>query len=169
MYASALILTQENRMQLFNKKAKVVAVVDGTILEISAYPDEAISKKLLGDGFFIEPTGELICSPIDGKVVMIFPTAHVVAVQNREYEILVHIGVDTVKLGGKGIHALVKQGDRVKAGDPLVKLDLNGIKASPEVKAISTAVIFLSADKQVTVNNPGASVKAGQSNIVSVK
>ncbi len=50
-----------------------------------------------------------------------------------------------------------------------VKLDLNGIKASPEVKAISTAVIFLSADKQVTVNNPGASVKAGQSNIVSVK
>ena len=155
-------------MHLFTSKTKVVAVVDGTIHEISAYPDEAISKKLLGDGFFIEPTGELICSPIDGKVVR-FSQLHVVAVQNREYEILVHIGVDTVKLGGKGIHALVKQGDRVKAGDPLVKLDLNGIKASPEVKAISTAVIFLSADKQVTVNNPGASVKAGQSNIVSVK
>ena len=156
-------------MQLFNKKAKVVAIVDGTILEISAYPDEAISKKMLGDGFFIEPTGELICSPIDGKVVMIFPTAHVVVVQNREYEILVHIGIDTVKMGGKGIHALVKQGDRVKAGDPLVKLDLDVIKASPEVKAISTAVIFISADKQVNVNNPGAMVKAGQSNIVSVK
>ena len=63
----------------------------------------------------------------------------------------------------------MKQGDRVKAGDPLVKLDLDVIKASPEVKAISTAVIFISADKQVNVNNPGAMVKAGQSNIVSVK
>lgn len=156
-------------MHLLNRKTNVVAIADGTIHEISAYPDEAISKKMLGDGFFIEPTGELICSPIDGKVVMIFPTAHVVVVQNREYEILVHIGIDTVKMGGKGIHALVKQGDRVKAGDPLVKLDLDVIKASPEVKAISTAVIFISADKQVNVNNPGAMVKAGQSNIVSVK
>ena len=156
-------------MHLLNRKTNVVAIADGTIHEISAYPDEAISKKMLGDGFFIEPTGELICSPIDGKVVMIFPTAHVVVVQNREYEILVHIGIDTVKMGGKGIHALVKQGDRVKAGDPLVKLDLGAVKASPEVKAISTAIIFISADKQVTVNNPGASVKAGQSNIVSVK
>jgi len=156
-------------MHLLNRKTNVVAIADGTIHEISAYPDEAISKKMLGDGYFIEPTGELICSPIDGKVVMIFPTAHVVVVQNREYEILVHIGIDTVKMGGKGIHALVKQGDRVKAGDPLVKLDLDVIKASPEVKAISTAVIFISADKQVNVNNPGAMVKAGQSNIVSVK
>ena len=162
-------LAQEGKMFFFKKKSKIAAVVDGTIHEISAYPDDAIGQKMLGDGFFIEPTGELICSPIDGEVVMMFPTAHAAAVQNQDYEILIHIGVDTVKLGGKGIHALVKQGDRVKAGDPLVKLDLNGIKASPEVKAISTAVIFLSADKQVTVNNPGASVKAGQSNIVSVK
>lgn len=155
-------------MHLFTSKTKVVAVVDGTIHEISAYPDEAISKKLLGDGFFIEPTGELICSPIDGKVVMIFPTAHVVAVQNREYEILIHIGVDTVKLSGKGFQALVRQGDKVKAGDPLVKLDLAVIKAAPEVKALSTAVIFITGDKKVSVKNPGAAVKAGQSNIVTI-
>lgn len=156
-------------MFFLKKKTKVVAVVDGTILEISAYPDEAISKKLLGDGFFIEPTGEVICSPIDGKVVLIFQTVHAVAVQNREFEILIHIGLDTVKLGGKGFHALIKQGDRVKAGTPLVKLDLDIIKASPEVKAISTAVIFTSADKHVSVNNPGTQVRAGQSNIVTVK
>lgn len=156
-------------MFLFKKKSKVVAVVDGTIQEISAYPDDAIGQKMLGDGFFIEPTGELICSPIDGEVVMIFPTAHAAAVQNQDYEILIHIGVDTVKLNGMGFKALVKQGDKVKAGDPLVKLDLEVIKASPEVKAISTAVIFTSGDKKVSVKEPGTKVKAGQADIVTIE
>ncbi len=156
-------------MLFFKKKTKIVAVVDGTIHEISTYPDDAIGQKKLGDGFFIEPTGELICSPIDGEVVMIFTTAHAAAVQNQDYEILIHIGVGTVKLEGKGFLALVRQGDKVKAGDPLVKMDLAVITASPEVKAISTAVIFTSGDKKVSVKNPGAVVKAGQSDIVTVE
>ncbi|MEN6579811.1 MAG: PTS glucose transporter subunit IIA, partial [Anaerolineaceae bacterium] len=84
-------------------------------------------------------------------------------------EILIHIGVDTVRLGGKGFQALVKQGDKVKAGDPMVKLDLAVIKAAPEVKALSTAVICNSGDKKVSVNDPGAQVKAGQSDIVTVE
>ncbi len=162
-------LAQEGKMFFFKKKSKVVAVVDGTIHQISAYPDEAIAQKMLGDGFFIEPTGELICSPIDGEVVMMFPTAHAAAVQNQDYEILIHIGVDTVKLDGKGFKALVKQGDKVKAGDPLVKLDLGVIQASPEVKALSTAVIFTSGDKKVSVKEPGSQVKAGQADIVTVE
>ena len=162
-------LAQEGKMFFFKKKTKVVAVADGTIHELSAYPDDAISQKMLGDGFFIEPTGELICSPIDGEVAMIFPTAHAAAVQNQDYEILIHIGVDTVRLGGKGFQALVKQGDKVKAGDPMVKLDLAVIKAAPEVKALSTAVIFTSGDKKVSVKDPGAQVKAGQSDIVTVE
>ena len=156
-------------MLFFKKKSKVVAVVDGTIQEISAYPDDAIGQKILGDGFFIEPIGELICSPIDGEVVMMFPTAHAAAVQNQDYEILIHIGVDSVKLDGMGFKALVKQGDKVKAGDPLVKLDLGVIKASPEVKAISTAVIFTSGDKKVSVKEPGTKVKAGQADIVTIE
>jgi len=85
-------LAQEGKMFFFKKKTKVVAVADGTIHELSAYPDDAISQKMLGDGFFIEPTGELICSPIDGEVAMIFPTAHAAAVQNQDYEILIHMG-----------------------------------------------------------------------------
>lgn len=156
-------------MFFFKKKSKIVAVVDGTIHEISTYPDEAIGQKMLGDGFYIEPIGETICSPIDGEVVMMFPTAHAAAVQNKDYEILIHIGVDTVKLDGKGFQALVKQGDMVKAGDPLVKLDLALIKASPVVKAISTAVILTSGDKEVRVKEPGAQVKAGQADIVIVE
>ena len=162
-------LAQEGKMFFFKKKSKIVAVVDGTIHEITAYPDDAIGQKMLGDGFFIEPTGELICSPIDGEVVMMFPTAHAAAVQNQDYEILIHIGVDTVKLDGKGFKALAKQGDKVKAGDPLVKLDLAVVKASPEVKALSTAVIFTSGDKKVSVKDPGAVVKAGQSDIVNIE
>jgi glucose-specific phosphotransferase system IIA component len=156
-------------MFFIRKKSKVVAVVDGIIHQITTYPDEAISHKLLGDGFFIEPTGELICSPIDGEVVMMFPTTHAAAVRNHDYEILIHIGVNTVKLGGKGFHALVKQGAIVKAGDPLVKLDLEVIKAAQEVKALSTAVLFTSGDKKVSVKEPGTQVKAGQSNIVTVE
>lgn len=162
-------LAQEGTMFFFKKKSKIVAVVDGTIHEISTYPDDAIGQKMLGDGFFIEPTGELICSPIDGEVVMMFPTAHAAAVQNQDYEILIHIGVDTVKLDGRGFKALVKQGEKVKAGDPLVKLDLGVINASPEVKALSTAVIFTSGDKKVSVKEPGSQVKAGQADIVTVE
>jgi len=156
-------------MFFFKKRSKIVAVVDGTIHEISAYPDEAIGNKKLGDGFFIEPTGDLICSPIDGEVTMMFPTAHAAAVQNQDYEILIHIGVGTVKLEGKGLTALIKQGNKVKAGDPLVKLDLEVIKASPAVKALSTAVIFTSGDKNVSVKSPGTVVKAGQSDIVTIE
>jgi len=156
-------------MFFFKKKDKIAAVADGTIHEISSYPDEAIGQKMLGDGFYIEPTGDVIVSPIDGDVVMMFPTAHAAAVQNEDYEILIHIGVDTVKLDGKGFKALAKQGDTVKAGDPLVKLDLALIKAAPEVKAVSTAVIFTSGDKKVSVKNPGAVVHAGQTDIVKVE
>ncbi len=156
-------------MFFFKKRTKIVAVVDGTIHEISAYPDDAIGRKMLGDGFFIEPTGDLICSPIDGEVTMMFPTAHAVAVQNQDFEILIHIGVGTVKLEGEGLTALVKQGSKVKACDPLVKLDLGVIKASRAVKALSIAVIFTSGDKKVSVKSPGSVVKAGQSSIVRVK
>lgn len=155
-------------MFFLKKRSKIVAVVDGTIHEISAYPDEAIGRKMLGDGFYIEPTGDLICSPIDGEVTMMFPTAHAAVVQNQDYEILIHIGVGTVKLEGKGLTVLVKQGNKVKAGDPLVKLDLAEIKASQAVKALSTAVIFTSGDKKVRVKSPGAIVKAGESDIVRV-
>ena len=109
-------------MFFFKKKSKIVSVVEGTIHDISDYPDDAIGQKMLGDGFYIEPTGELVCSPIDGEVTMLFPTAHAVAVQNQDYEILIHIGVDTVKLEGRGFQKIVKQGDMVKAGDPLVTL-----------------------------------------------
>ncbi len=156
-------------MFFFKKKSKIVAVVDGSIHEIGSYPDEAISQKMLGDGFYIEPTGDLIVSPIDGDVAMMFPTAHAVAVQNADYEILIHIGVDTVKLEGQGFRAHVRQGDKVKAGDPLVSLDLPVIKASADVKALSTAVIFTSGDKKVSVKDPGSVVSAGQADIVKVE
>ena len=156
-------------MFFFKKKSKIVSVVEGTIHNISDYPDDAIGQKMLGDGFYIEPTGELVCSPIDGEVTMLFPTAHAVAVQNQDYEILIHIGVDTVKLEGRGFQKIVKQGDMVKAGDPLVKMDLPAIKAAPEVKAVSVAVIFTSCDKNVRVKNPGTNVKAGQEEIVVVE
>lgn len=155
-------------MFFFKKKSKIAAVANGTIHEIGSYPDDAISQKMLGDGFFVEPTGNLIVSPIDGVVVMMFPTAHAAAVQNEDYEILIHIGVDTVKLDGKGFKALVKQGDKVKAGDPLVEIDLALVKSAPEVKALSTAVIFTSGDKKVSVKEPGSVVSAGQPDVVKV-
>jgi Phosphotransferase system IIA components len=98
-----------------------------------------------------------------------FPTAHAAAVKNQDYDILIHIGVGTVKLKGEGLTALIKQGNKVKAGDPLVKLDLEVIKASPVVKALSTAVIFTSGDKNVSVKSPGTAVKAGQSDIVTIE
>jgi glucose-specific phosphotransferase system IIA component len=153
----------------FKKKSSdVVAVCDGIINDLSAYPDEAIAMKALGDGYMIEPTDGKIVAPISGNIVMIFPTGHAIGIQNNEYETLIHIGVDTVKLEGKGFVNEVKVGDKVDAGQLICSFDFNQVRKHPDVLAVTTAVIFTGSNKKVKVLTPKASVRAGQENIIKV-
>ena len=153
----------------FKKKVSpIVAVCDGILSDLSLYPDEAIAMKVLGDGYMIEPENGKVVSPVSGEIVMVFPTGHAIGIQFSNFEILVHIGVDTVKLDGKGFTNAVAVGDKVEAGQVICSYDFDLVRKHPDVKAVSTAVIFTGSNKKVEVLQPNLRVTAGQNDIIKV-
>ncbi|WP_373108708.1 beta-glucoside-specific PTS transporter subunit IIABC [Enterococcus hirae] len=105
--------------------------LSGKVLPLSDVPDKVFSSGAMGKGLAIDPEkGELI-APADGEITTIFPTGHAVCLTTKDgIEILMHIGMDTVELEGQGFETFVKQGDQVKAGDLLVRFDIEAIKAA---------------------------------------
>ncbi|MEG0403891.1 MAG: PTS glucose transporter subunit IIA, partial [Anaerorhabdus sp.] len=105
--------------------------------------DQAFSKGLLGKGVAILPQENVVRSPIDGKLSVVFPTGHAYGITGKDgIEILIHIGIDTVGLKGEGFEILVKQGQDIKQGDPLVKCDFNFI----EEKGYQTDVLVITTN-----------------------
>lgn len=99
--------------------------LDGEIIPLSEVPDDVFAQGMMGTGFGIIPTGDTVYSPFDGKVVTVFPTKHAIGlVTDTGIELLIHVGLDTVKLKGEGFELLVEQGQLIQSGDPLLKLDL---------------------------------------------
>lgn len=146
-----------------------IAPIDGKIIALTEVPDDVFSKKLMGDGFAIEPANGQIVSPVSGTVTTVFPTKHAIGITaDNGLEILIHVGIDTVNLQGEGFTSLVEQGAKVKAGDALLKVDFASIKS--KVPSIITPVIFTNlAEGQKVVVTIGQSVKRGQKNVVAIK
>lgn len=111
-----------------SNKTTLLAVGDGTILDLSEVNDDAFASKSMGDGYAIELIGDSIYAPCDGEVVACFPGGHALGIQYKEFEVMVHIGIDTVELEGEGFQLYVKAQDQVRAGQLLVKLDANTIR-----------------------------------------
>ena len=117
---------------IFKKKEKTVVTIyspmNGKVIELKEVPDEAFAQKMVGDGCAIEPDKGIICSPIDGQLMNIFPTNHAIIFETIDgLEMIVHFGIDTVKLEGKGFQKLREPGP-IKIGDEIVKYDLDDIK-----------------------------------------
>ena len=111
--------------------ATVYAPMTGTVKELSEIADEVFSSGMLGKGIAIEPTNGQVNSPVDGIVTTVFPTKHAIGVTSDEgVEILIHIGMDTVEMNGEGFESFVKQNERVKKGDLMIRVDLDKIKAA---------------------------------------
>ncbi|MEG0249255.1 MAG: PTS glucose transporter subunit IIA [Peptostreptococcus sp.] len=107
-----------------------VSPVNGILMDISRVPDESFSKKVMGEGFAVESNDGYIFSPVDGEVVMIFPTSHAIIIKSKGgLEVLVHMGIDTVDLNGDGFEIFIKKGDKVKAGDKLACMDIKMFKS----------------------------------------
>ncbi|MTI58178.1 glucose-specific PTS transporter subunit IIBC [Geosporobacter ferrireducens] len=150
-------------------KDDIAMPLKGKLLQLEEVPDEVFSKKMMGEGFAIEPADGEVVSPVNGKVMTLFPTKHAVGiVAENGLEILIHFGIDTVNLKGEGFEALVQQGDRVKIGQPLLRVNLSTVKR--QAKSLITPVIFtnLSEDQRVSFE-AGIQVKHGEKNRITIQ
>ena len=153
----------------FLKKSKfeVVSPASGILKDLTGVPDETFSSKCLGDGFAIEPSTGEVYSPVEGKITMIFPTLHAMGLKcNNDIEILLHIGVETVTLNGEGFQTFVSIGQKVKAGELLIKFDLETIKS--KVPSTDIIVIFTSGETCKLMKD-AQKVNNGEVDIVNIK
>ena len=147
----------------------IVSPVNGELMDISNVPDPVFSERMTGDGFAVLPHDGTISSPVFGKVFNVFPSKHAVGIMSDGgKEVLVHIGVNTVKLKGQGFKVLVQEGDLVSAGQPIMEVDLEYVKE--HAPSIISPVIFsnLPEGVSVTLNKTGV-VKTGEPNIITIK
>ncbi|AIQ12080.1 glucose-specific PTS transporter subunit IIBC [Paenibacillus durus] len=147
----------------------IVSPVNGELLDITQVPDAVFSQKMTGDGFAFLSSDGKIASPVYGKVFNVFPSKHAIGIMSDGgKEVLVHIGVNTVKLKGQGFTVLVEEGDLVAAGQPIMEVDLEYVKA--HAPSVISPVIFsnLPEGSAVTLKKPGK-VSIGDKDIVSIK
>lgn len=129
-----------------NEGITLAAPVSGKIVSIQSVSDPTFSEEILGKGVAIMPSEGQFCSPADGTVTTIFPTGHAVVITTDEgAEILIHIGLDTVKLHGEHFKMIASEGQKVKTGDLLIESDLEKIKA--EGYDIITPVVICNSDE----------------------
>lgn len=139
-----LVFTNRNRK--VNRSITVMAPVSGKIIDLAEVKDEVFAKKIVGDGTAIEPSEGVMAAPFDGKIKQLFPTGHAAVFESKEgLTVLVHIGLDTVNLNGKGFKILVKEGQKVRAGDAIVEFDIDFIKNSGHL--LQTPIILPEKDK----------------------
>ncbi|PPA69010.1 glucose-specific PTS transporter subunit IIBC [Jeotgalibacillus proteolyticus] len=145
-----------------------VSPLNGRAVPITEVPDQVFSGKMMGDGFAIVPSSGEVFSPVDGKIVNVSPTKHAIGIESDQgREILIHFGIDTVKLKGEGFETKVKEGDTVKAGDLLLEVDLEFVEAN--VPSIITPIIFTNLMNGEEVAVTKKNVHAGDSDIIDIK
>ena len=108
----------------------VMQPVKGNVIAREAIPDDTFASGVLGDGVGIEPADELVVAPFDGTISSVAESQHAVGIEANGMEMLIHVGVDTVNMQGDGFTCLVKEGEQVKLGQPLIRFDREKIKAA---------------------------------------
>ncbi|KOP71248.1 PTS glucose transporter subunit IIA [Cytobacillus solani] len=150
--------------RFFNKrKLQILAPVKGEMLPLEQVPDPVFSEKMMGDGVAIMPEDGGIHSPIEGTVILVADTKHAIGIRaNDGTELLIHIGLETVSLHGKGFETLVETGDSVSIGQLLIEVDWKFVKENA-TSIITPIIITNSAEKQIQLEpikkcNPGETV-----------
>ena len=143
------------------KDTVLSACLNGTVVPLADVKDEAFASGVLGNGIAIEPSDGELVAPADGEISSTFETHHAVGMTTADgAELLMHIGIDTVKLGGKHFTYLVNDGDKVKKGQPLIRFELEAIKA--EGYPVTTPLIVCNTDDYAAVEaKASGTVKQG--------
>ena len=123
--------TQEAKEQKVVERIVISSPITGLAADLATAPDEAFAQKMMGDGAVVTPDDPFVRAPEDGEVAFVFDTKHAIGfVTDSGISLLIHVGIDTVKLNGEGFETLVESGQTVKKGDPMLKLDLEYLKAN---------------------------------------
>nr|WP_277396567.1 N-acetylglucosamine-specific PTS transporter subunit IIBC [Serratia ureilytica] len=147
----------------------LVAPVTGEVVALEQVPDEAFASKAVGDGLAIRPTDKIVVAPADGTVVKIFNTNHAFCLEtDKGAEIVVHMGIDTVALEGQGFKRLVEEGAEVKAGQPILELDLDYLNANAR-SMISPVVVSNSDEYAGLAALASGFVVAGQTKLYEIQ
>ena len=153
---------QEAQGQKVIETITVCSPITGLAADLSTVPDEAFAGKMMGDGAAVTPEDPYVRAPEDGEVAFVFDTKHAIGfVMDSGVNILIHVGIDTVKLNGEGFEALVESGQTVKKGDPMLKLDLEYLKAHAPSLVSPVLCTELEDNQRIRLLKEG-SVKAGE-------
>ena len=137
----------------------VLAPLDGTVVELESVPDEVFAQKMAGDGVAINPSGQVAVAPVAGELVKLFPGGHAFGISTSDgFELIVHIGLDTVELKGEGFENIATEGQLVQAGTPIVRFD----RATIERKGKVMLSPVVSSGSGTIVRRASGVVRAGQ-------
>ncbi|WP_066070429.1 PTS sugar transporter subunit IIA [Neobacillus soli] len=156
---------EKNNSKEINEQ-EFIMPIEGEIIPITEVEDPVFSEKMMGDGFAIIPENGLVVSPVDGEIMNVFPTKHAIGIKSKKgFEILIHVGLETVNLKGEGFTVLVEEGKKVTKGKELLRFDLEYIKKAAASSV--TPVIFTNA-KSITLKKKGK-ITLGESGIISIQ
>lgn len=133
----------------------VYAPAQGKVIELNEFPDELFSQEVMGPGCGILPEGDTVCSPFNGTVTQVVDTLHAIGITSKDgVELLIHVGVDTVKMNGEGFSCHVKKGQAIQKGMPLISFSSEAIKKAGYSDAIAVVVTnideFSGAELKIT-------------------
>ena len=161
-------LEEENKVDLGESSMEILSPANGDLLDLSEVPDDVFSQKLMGEGFAVESADGDIYAPVSGEIGMIFPTKHAIIIATEDgIEVLIHMGIDTVKMDGRGFELFCEMGQKVKAGDKLAHMDKAVFQA--EGYPTVTPVIFTNLDASKKIDLVEGQVKAGDKDRIVCK
>ncbi|WP_411841853.1 PTS glucose transporter subunit IIA [Salinicoccus sp. HZC-1] len=134
-----------------DKNSEIKSPMNGSYVPLEEIPDPVFAEKMMGEGFGIEPTDGVVVAPVSGVIMQVFPTNHAIGIKtDNGIEVLIHIGLETVAMEGKGFEGFVSEGDRVEAGDKLVTFDIDLVKE--EANSTISPVIITNSDELESFN-----------------
>lgn len=146
----------------------IVAPLTGAVKNIEEVPDPVFAGRMMGDGVAIDPTEGVVVSPVDGEIVQLFHTKHAIGIKAKNgTEILIHVGLETVKMEGEGFEAHVSEGKAVKAGDKLISFDLELIRE--KAKSTITPIVITNTDAAESIKTTvGVAATKGSTEVMKV-
>ena len=157
-----VVQSQEAEEQKVVERIVISSPITGMAADLSTAPDEAFAQKMMGDGAVVTPEDPFVRAPEDGEVAFVFDTKHAIGfITDSGISLLIHVGIDTVKLNGEGFEALVESGQTVKKGDPMLKLDLEYLKANAPSVTSPVLCTELEDNQRIHLLHEGQ-IKAGE-------